>query len=329
LSSNNVGRSCFGFRQVQVAFQQCLTGILQYGDMLAAPSKASVGRGEEKKEREGQEGERGLSSGVELEGGSILGIAVFGAHHHRDVVNLTCQTWCPFEVPPASCEVSGAPEAEVPPAVDGREPPPPPPMWVPAPAPTPTPPQGGGPAPSQQPTSLAAPRPRRASFTHLGPPPPRAFEEGGVAYVAKGKERARGERFQRDREGADRDRDREGRAGARQNGGASHGRALGRQYQATSTSTSTSPSRRASGHARRGMTPSASEEDMRQKLSQGEEERERKEREFAEMVKKLGPDEFQECYADAKKRVESRGDGPIAEGTGPTGPGQGRVCSRP
>lgn len=33
---------------------------------------------------------------------SVLGMAVFGAHHHNQVINLVCQIWCPFELPQRS-----------------------------------------------------------------------------------------------------------------------------------------------------------------------------------------------------------------------------------
>lgn len=59
----NVGRTCFGFRQVQLALDESLSALLNFEDG---------------------------------EGKSMLG-AVFGTQHHIAVVNLTAKMWCPEE----------------------------------------------------------------------------------------------------------------------------------------------------------------------------------------------------------------------------------------
>lgn len=61
---NNVGRTCFGFRQVQLVFDQALRAMEAMGGELAEQER------------------------------SLLG-AMFGTVHHRHVVNLTAQVWCP------------------------------------------------------------------------------------------------------------------------------------------------------------------------------------------------------------------------------------------
>lgn len=79
--TENVGRTCFGFRQVQRCFDDALQTISgRYQLALsgrAAPSPAAAA---------------GSPSGDT----SLLG-AVFGAAHHHHVVKLATSIWCPLE----------------------------------------------------------------------------------------------------------------------------------------------------------------------------------------------------------------------------------------
>ena len=70
---NNVGRSCFGFQQVQLCFDDALATI----------------------NAEFEKGKLGHMNQHESEK-SILG-SIFGASHHKHVVNLSASVWCPFE----------------------------------------------------------------------------------------------------------------------------------------------------------------------------------------------------------------------------------------
>ncbi len=115
-AANNVGRSCFGFRQVQVVFDQCLSRVLSFGErMLAAEEEREQRRREQRRQQkqqarlrrgkggksqaigstEREAGGNGSGSGSSSEEGegegeavaeSILGIALFGASHHRCVI---------------------------------------------------------------------------------------------------------------------------------------------------------------------------------------------------------------------------------------------------
>lgn len=113
-AANNVGRSCFGFRQVQVVFDQCLSRLLLYGERILAEEEARAARlmggasqwQQQKKAAanagaligstegghdEGKEGEGGESEGAEpVTAESVLGIALFGASHHRCVLAYLC-----------------------------------------------------------------------------------------------------------------------------------------------------------------------------------------------------------------------------------------------
>lgn len=85
----NVAMSCFGFRQVQLCFDDALHTI------LAAPlggAQAAAGRGGESC------GSGGGSGGSGGGGSSVLG-SMFGAAHHRHVVTLSASVWCPAEHP--------------------------------------------------------------------------------------------------------------------------------------------------------------------------------------------------------------------------------------
>ncbi|CAM9228929.1 unnamed protein product [Chrysoparadoxa australica] len=74
-ASNNVGRSCFGFRQVQVAFDRAYSAVANF--YASDPGYGS----------------RTASGAQRSESNSVLG-AVFGAPHHKHVANLTAQVWC-------------------------------------------------------------------------------------------------------------------------------------------------------------------------------------------------------------------------------------------
>lgn len=74
--NNNIGRACFGFRQLQLHFDRALQSLMKFGE-----ESANI-----------YDSER-----------SALG-ALFSTAHHRSVVQLTAQVWCPKEqavsVPP-------------------------------------------------------------------------------------------------------------------------------------------------------------------------------------------------------------------------------------
>ena len=70
-SQNNLGRSCFGFRQLQLTFDAALESAfrcLAHGDRPAIPPLTS-----------------------------ILGV-MFGAGHHNSVLKLVSRLWCPTEI---------------------------------------------------------------------------------------------------------------------------------------------------------------------------------------------------------------------------------------
>jgi len=91
----NVAQSCFGFRQVQLCFDESLSTV------LSTPISASSGIHEYSGTNR--------AAKLDVDGGdvhvvaagqksvtSVLG-AMFGATHHRHVVNLSASIWCPFE----------------------------------------------------------------------------------------------------------------------------------------------------------------------------------------------------------------------------------------
>eukprot|EP00602_Paraphysomonas_sp_CaronLab_P013170 CAMPEP_0185042476 /NCGR_PEP_ID=MMETSP1103-20130426/42376_1 /TAXON_ID=36769 /ORGANISM="Paraphysomonas bandaiensis, Strain Caron Lab Isolate" /LENGTH=1180 /DNA_ID=CAMNT_0027582561 /DNA_START=624 /DNA_END=4166 /DNA_ORIENTATION=- len=82
-SQNNLGRSCFGFRQLQTEFDNALERVMAcIGDeeLLAFPTDLNDGDLSKNKRRR-----------------SVLG-AMFGTTHHDSVVRLQAQIWCPQEV---------------------------------------------------------------------------------------------------------------------------------------------------------------------------------------------------------------------------------------
>jgi len=112
LPSHNVGRSCFGFRQVQLVFDECLDGICRYVDAWQAQQNGGLGLAavpeklplEAMKDKTDGEAKKAVGPAHSLLDGdcSILGQGMFGAHHHNQVMNLICQIWCPFEISPHS-----------------------------------------------------------------------------------------------------------------------------------------------------------------------------------------------------------------------------------
>lgn len=72
-SSNNLGRSCFGFRQLQMAFDGALESAMQFDGEI----NNTCGANATKKKR------------------SVLG-SIFGTEHHDAVVKLSAQMWCPL-----------------------------------------------------------------------------------------------------------------------------------------------------------------------------------------------------------------------------------------
>jgi hypothetical protein len=67
--NNNIGRACFGFRQLQLHFDRALQSLLKFGDECKNIYDPEI---------------------------SALG-ALFSTAHHRSVVQLAAQVWCPRE----------------------------------------------------------------------------------------------------------------------------------------------------------------------------------------------------------------------------------------
>jgi hypothetical protein len=105
--ANNVGRTCFGFRQVQLCFDDALASIDRSFDAARQQQHHHQHHPHHPHQRFAPPAAHANVAAIHPHANaafaaagkkqrSVLG-AVFGAAHHQQVVNLSASVWCPFE----------------------------------------------------------------------------------------------------------------------------------------------------------------------------------------------------------------------------------------